>query len=80
MSQEEDWALQRENDARAGTEGAQENRGGQEAADFPKLEKMTRSSVLAWGILWTGEPGGPQSTGLQRVRHDCSYTCLNTRV
>ena len=72
MSQEEDWALQRENDARAGTEGAQENCGGQEAADFPKLEKMTRSSVLAWGILWTGEPGGPQSTGLQRVRHDWS--------
>ena len=30
----------------------------------------THSSILAWGILWTQEPGGLQSTGLQRVRHD----------
>ena len=30
----------------------------------------THSSILAWGILWTEEPGGLQSTGLQRVRHD----------
>ena len=30
----------------------------------------THSSILAWRILWTEEPGGPQSTGLQRVRHD----------
>ena len=29
-----------------------------------------RSSVLAWGITWTGEPGGLQSKGSQRVRHD----------
>ena len=28
------------------------------------------SSVLAWRIPWTEEPGGLQSTGLQRVRHD----------
>ena len=27
-------------------------------------------SVLAWEISWTEEPGGPQSTGLHRVRHD----------
>ena len=26
-----------------------------------------RSSILAWRILWTGEPGGLQSMGLQRV-------------
>ena len=25
---------------------------------------------LAWEIPWTGEPGGLQSMGLQRVRHD----------
>ena len=25
---------------------------------------------LAWGIPWTEEPGGLQSTGLKRVRHD----------
>ena len=27
----------------------------------------THSSILAWRILWTQEPGGPRSTGLQRV-------------
>ena len=30
----------------------------------------TCSSILAWRIPWTGEPGGLQSMGLQRVRHD----------
>ena len=29
----------------------------------------THSSVLAWEILWTEEPGGLQSVGLQRVGH-----------
>ena len=29
----------------------------------------THSSVLAWRIPWTKEPGGPQSTRSQRVRH-----------
>ena len=28
------------------------------------------SSVLAWEIPWTGEPGGLQSMGSQQVRHD----------
>ena len=28
------------------------------------------SSILAWRILWTEEPGGLQSMGLQRVGHD----------
>ena len=27
------------------------------------------SSILAWRIPWTEEPGGLQSMGLQRVRH-----------
>ena len=27
-------------------------------------------SILAWRILWTGEPGGLQSRGCQRVRHN----------
>ena len=27
------------------------------------------SSILAWGILWTEEPGGLQAIGLQRVGH-----------
>ena len=30
----------------------------------------THSSILACRIPWTEEPGGLQSTGLQRVRHD----------
>ena len=29
----------------------------------------THSSILAWRIPWTEEPGGLQSTGSQRVRH-----------
>ena len=33
-------------------------------------EMATHSSILAWRILWTEEPGGLQSTGLQRVGHD----------
>ena len=28
------------------------------------------SSILAWRIPWTEEPGGLQSMGLQRVRYD----------
>ena len=32
--------------------------------------RATHSSTLAWRIPWTEEPGGPQSTGLQRVGHD----------
>ena len=35
------------------------------------LEKgmATHSSILAWKIPWTEEPGGVQSIGLQRVGH-----------
>ena len=37
----------------------------------PLEERMaTHSSILAWRIPWTKEPGGLQSTGLQRVGHD----------
>ena len=32
----------------------------------------THSSILAWRIPWTEEPGGLQSTGLHRVGHDWS--------
>ena len=31
-------------------------------------EVATHSSILAWEIPWTEEPGGLQSMGLQRVR------------
>ena len=36
------------------------------------LEKgmATHSSILAWEMSWTVEPGGLQSTGLQRAGHD----------
>ena len=36
------------------------------------LEKQiaTHSSILAWRIPWTEEPGGLQSMGSQRVGHD----------
>ena len=30
----------------------------------------THFSILAWRIPWTGEPGGLQYIGLQRVRHN----------
>ena len=30
----------------------------------------THSSILAWKITWTGEPGRLQSVGLQRVGRD----------
>ena len=33
-------------------------------------EMETHSSLLAWRIPWTEEPGGLQSVGLQRVGHD----------
>jgi len=32
----------------------------------------THSSVLAWRIPGTGEPGGLPSVGLHRIGHDCS--------
>ena len=39
---------------------------------FHALEKemVTHSSVLAWRIPGTAEPGGLPSMGLQEVRHD----------
>ena len=33
-------------------------------------EMATHSSILAWKIAWTEEPGGLQSTGSQRVGHN----------
>ena len=39
------------------------------------LEKgmVTHSSILAWRIPWTEEPGGLQSVGSQRVGHDFHF-------
>ena len=37
----------------------------------PLEEGMTaHSTILAWRIPWTEEPGGLQSMGSQRVEHD----------
>ena len=46
----------------------------QSLAQEDSLEESmaTHSSILTWRILWTEEPGGLQSIGLQRVRHDWS--------
>ena len=38
--------------------------------DILEKEMATHSNILAWQIPWTEEPGGIQSMGLQRVRHD----------
>ena len=35
-------------------------------------EMATHSSILAWEISWTEEPGGLQSMGLQGVGQDLS--------
>ena len=38
--------------------------------DLLEDDMATHSSILAWRIPWTEEPGGLQSMGSQRVRHD----------
>ena len=35
-----------------------------------KQGMATHSSILAWKIPWTEEPGGLQSLGSQRARYD----------
>ena len=38
--------------------------------DLLEKEMATDSSILAWKIPWTEEPGGRQSMGSPRVGHD----------
>ena len=38
--------------------------------DSLEKEMATHSSILAWEIPRTEEPGGPQSVGSQRVGHN----------
>ena len=38
--------------------------------DTLEKEMAAHSTLLAWRIPWTEEPGGLQSMGSQRVRHD----------
>ena len=37
--------------------------------DYLEKGMENHSSILAWRIPWTEEPGGLQSVGLQRVEH-----------
>jgi len=36
----------------------------------PGERNATHSSILAWKIPWTEEPGGLRFMGSQRIRHD----------
>ena len=53
--------------------------------DSLEKEMATHASILAWKIPWTGEPGGLQSMGSQRVGHDerlhfhFSLACIGER-
>ena len=40
----------------------------------------THSSILAWGIPRTEEPGGPQSMGSQRVRHNWAIFTYSVHI
>ena len=47
----------------------------------PGILQATHSTILAWKIPWAEEPGGQQSTGLRRVRHNwsdlaCTIRCV----
>ena len=41
-------------------------------------EMATHSSILAWRILWTEEPGGPQSMGLLRI--GLNWACTHAHL
>ena len=38
--------------------------------DLPEKEMATHSSILAWKIPWTEEPGGASVHGVTKSRHD----------
>ena len=38
-------------------------------------EMATHSSILAWDIPWTEEPGGLPSAGMHRVGHNLAIPC-----
>ena len=49
--------------------------------DLLEKEMASHSSILAWKIPWTEEPGRLQSMGSQRVRvgHDCTTNAFTFR-
>ena len=48
--------------------------------DLLTNEMATHSSILAWEIPWTEEPGGLQSMGSERVGHDLATKQEQRRV
>ena len=47
--------------------------------DCPRGGNATHSSILAWEIPWTEEPGGLQSMDAQRVGHDLVIEHMHER-
>ena len=48
---------------------------------MPLQEEMAaHSSIFAWRIPWTEEPGGLQSMGSQRVGHNWATECVHTHT
>ena len=47
--------------------------------DALEEEMATHTSILAWEIPWTEEPGGLQAMGSQRVRHNFSNGTIASR-
>ena len=48
--------------------------------DSLEEEMVTHSSILAWEITWTEEPGRPQSMGLQRVKYNLATEQNNKKT
>ena len=67
------WLSSKEFSAKAGDLGSVLGGGG-DGADSLENEMINHSSILAWEISWTEEPGGLQLTGLQTVGHDWANT------
>ena len=68
MNEVSQWLRGKESACNAGATGNMGSNPGLGRA--PGKGMVTHSSILAWRIPWTGETGGLQSTGLQRVGHD----------
>ena len=75
------WFLRRDQGFPSGSMGKESTCNAGDAGDKSSIpgsgrsleEGMaTHSSVLAWRIPWTEVPGGLQSIGSERVRHDRS--------
>ena len=45
--------------------------------DLLEKKMAAQSSILAWKVPWTEEPGRLQSMGLQRLRHDQAISLLH---